>query len=118
MGLSASQARLLSITRRLNNNELQSEFISNSKIQLANQNVKASEKYINALSATKMEYISYNQTGIKENVALTFNALTQYDPLKINIYFIILKNKFLLMQKTRLILKNLMICMISSIAMI
>lgn len=82
MGLSASQARLLSITRRLNNNELQSEFISNSKIQLANQNVKASEKYINALSATKMEYISYNQTGIKENVALTFNALTQYDPLK------------------------------------
>lgn len=82
MGLSASQARLLSITRRLNNNELQSEFISNSKIQLANRHVKASEKYINALGATKMEYISYNQTGIKENVALTFNALTQYDPLK------------------------------------
>lgn len=82
MGLSASQARLLSITQRINNNELQSEFISNSKIQLANQNVKASEKYINALGATKLEYISYNQTGIEENVAMTFNALNNYDPLK------------------------------------
>lgn len=82
MGLSASQARLLSITRRLNNNELQSEFISNSKIQLANQNVKASDKYINALDSTKMEYVSYDDTGIQETVALTFNSMTQYTPLK------------------------------------
>lgn len=82
MGLSASQARLLSITRRLNNNELQSEFISNSKIQLASKNVAASEKYINALDNTKMEYISYNETGVQEKVSLTFNALNQYTALK------------------------------------
>ncbi len=82
MGLSASQARLLSITQRINNNELQSEIIANAKIQLSARNTLASEKYINSLDATKLEYISYNDTGIKENVALTFNAVNQYTPLK------------------------------------
>ncbi len=82
MGLSASQARLLSITQRINNNELQSEMIANAKIQLSARNTLASEKYINSLDATKLEYISYNDTGIKENVALTFNAVNQYTPLK------------------------------------
>jgi len=82
MGLSASQARLLSITQRINNNELQSEMISNAKIQLSARNTVASEKYINSLDATKLEYISYNDTGIQENVALTFNAINQYTPLK------------------------------------
>lgn len=82
MGLSASQARLLSITQRINNNELQSEFIANAKMQLAARNTLATEKYINSLDDTKLEYISYNDTGIKENVALTFNALNQYTPLK------------------------------------
>lgn len=82
MGLSASQARLLSITRRLNNNELQSEFIANSKIRLSSQNVTASEKYIAALDATKLDYISYNDSGVEQTVALTFNALNNYDPLK------------------------------------
>ncbi len=88
MGLSASQARLLSITRRLNNNELQSEFITNSKIQLANKNVKATDKYINALNSTKIEYISYDKTGIQDKVTLTFNTLNSYSPLKnqYNIY--------------------------------
>ena len=75
MGLSASQARLLSITRRLNNNELQSEFIANSKIQLSSRNIAASEKYIEALDATKLNYISYNDSGVEQTVALTFNAL-------------------------------------------
>lgn len=82
MGLSASQARLLSITRRLNNNELQSEFIANSKIQLSSRNIAASEKYIEALDATKLNYISYNDSGVEQTVALTFNALNNYDPLK------------------------------------
>lgn len=82
MGLSASQARLLSITRRLNNNELQSEFIANSKIRLSSQNVTASEKYIAALDATKLDYISYNDSGVEQTVALTFNALNNYNPLK------------------------------------
>lgn len=82
MGLSASQARLLSITRRLNNNELQADFISNSKIQLATRNVTASEKYINALESTDLNYISYSDTGIQETVTLTFNTMSNYNSLK------------------------------------
>ena len=70
MGLSASQARLLSITQRINNNELESEMISNAKIQLAARNTIASENYINALD------------GTQEKVNLTFNSINQYTPLK------------------------------------
>ncbi len=55
MGLSASQARLLSLTQRINNNELESEMISNAKIHLAARNTIASENYINALDGTKLD---------------------------------------------------------------
>lgn len=82
MGLSASQARLLSITQRLNNNELESQLISNSKVQLSTQNSLATEKYIAALDSTEMSYISYDTTGISETVSLTFNSLMSYSPLK------------------------------------
>ena len=82
MGLSASQARLLSLTQRINNNELESEIISNSKIQLASRNTIAGEKYINALDGTKLEYISYDDSGTQEKVSLTFNSINQYTPLK------------------------------------
>ena len=82
MGLSASQARLLSITQRINNNELESEMISNAKIQLAARNTIASENYINALDGTKLEYISYDDSGTQEKVNLTFNSINQYTPLK------------------------------------
>ena len=82
MGLSASQARLLSITQRINNNELESEMLSHAKIQLSSRNTLASEKYINALDGTKLQYISYDDTGTQEKVDLTFNSINQYTPLK------------------------------------
>ncbi len=82
MGLSASQARLLSITQRINNNELQSEIIANNKIMLSEANVAARDKYIGALDSKAFDYVSYNDTGIQETVAFTFNALNQYTPLK------------------------------------
>ncbi|MCM1010864.1 MAG: hypothetical protein NC390_08355 [Fusobacterium sp.] len=82
MGLSASQARLLSITQRLSNNELQSEIMANNKIRLSEANVTARDKYIASLDSTKMDYISYDDSGIQETVALTFNSMSQYTPLK------------------------------------
>ena len=82
MGLSASQARLLSVTKRLNNNELKSQILANSRMQLATRNTDATRKYIEALEATKMQYVSYDTTGLQEKIALTFNALTNYSPLK------------------------------------
>ena len=82
MGLSASQARLLSITKRLSNNELASEIIAKNKLALAGNNTIARDKYIQALDSTKMEYVSYNGNGIQDSVALTFNSINTYSPLK------------------------------------
>ena len=52
MGLSASQARLLSITARLSDNELHSQQIANSRVRLADKTQEASQEYINALNTT------------------------------------------------------------------
>lgn len=82
MGLSASQARLLSITQRMNNNELKSEILANNKIRLAEDGTRASAKYVQALEAKKLEYKVYKQSGDMETVALTFNAMTNYSDLK------------------------------------
>ncbi len=82
MGLSASQARLLSITKRINNNELESEMISNAKMRLSTKSTVANEKYINALDSTKLDYVSYDDNGIQDRISLTFNAINQYTPLK------------------------------------
>ena len=82
MGLSASQARLLSITRRISNNELKSQILSNSKIRLADDSAAASRKYIKALDSKKLNYKVYKDSGSVETIALTFNALSNYSPLK------------------------------------
>lgn len=82
MGLSASQARLLSITQRINNNELKSEILANNKIRLAEAGSRASEKYVNALNTKRLDYKVYKQSGDMETVALTFNALKNYSDLK------------------------------------
>ena len=50
MGMAASQARLLTITARLADNELRSQTINNAKMRLAAQSSQVSENYINALN--------------------------------------------------------------------
>lgn len=82
MGLAASQAKLLSITRRLSDNELSSQSITAAKLALSNQTSAASRKYINALNATELLYGTYDMNGNKTSVALTGNALSEYAPLK------------------------------------
>lgn len=82
MGMSASQARLLSITTRLTNNEFRSQMTANSKIKLANQTQAASNKYMAALDATKMLYSYYDAKGNKSQETLTANVINFYQPLK------------------------------------
>ena len=82
MGMAASQARLLSITARLNNIELQSQNISNAKIRLANATDTASDKYVRALNKTNYVYNNYNVAGQLVSQNLTGTALTQYGELK------------------------------------
>ena len=82
MGLSASQAKLLSITSRLSDNELRSQTITSAKMALANKTTAASRKYIDALNSTNLIYSTYDLDGNKTYVDLTGSQLSQYAPLK------------------------------------
>ena len=82
MGLSASQARLLSITQRLSDNELHSEILANSKMRLADESIIAKNNYVNALNSTKLEYVGFDGYGNANNVDLTFNSLMTYSEIK------------------------------------
>ena len=78
MGMAASQARLLSITSRMSDNELKSQLINNAKMRLTTDSSKASEKYLAALNATQLMFSNYNLTGESQYQQLTFNNLTAY----------------------------------------
>ena len=82
MGLSASQARLLSITSRLSDNELRSQTITNAKSALSTKTSQASQEYLNSLNETKMMFSTYDENGNKVQTKLTGAALSQYAPLK------------------------------------
>ena len=70
MGMSASQARLLTITARLHDVEYQAQSIQNAKIQLATQEDKIQQEYLDALDATTLTYKTNNGY-----VAANFNNL-------------------------------------------
>ena len=82
MGLAASQAKLLSITSRLSDNELRSQSITAAKLALTNKTSEASRKYINALNTNEFIYRTYNEAGEKVYVPLTGTQLTTYGELK------------------------------------
>lgn len=81
MGLAASQARLLSITSRMADNELRSQTINNAKMRLATESSQVSEEYIEALNRTQLMMKSYDAAGDEVYQNLTFNTLTMYSPL-------------------------------------
>ena len=82
MGLAASQARLLSLTTRINHNEMESMVATNAKLRLSDKTDVAQDKYLSVLDATKLEYDLFDNNGLQQSSALTFNAVNQYNPLK------------------------------------
>lgn len=81
MGMSASQARLLSLTSRLSDLEYQSQSISNSKLRLADQSTAASQKYEDALSKEKLTVMVSSNTSVDANAhnLTTYNAISTTD---------------------------------------
>ena len=63
MGMSASQARLLSITARMNDVEYKSQQISNTKVRLADESEQVANEYTKALNKTKLTFNSYDKQG-------------------------------------------------------
>ncbi|MDE6138473.1 MAG: hypothetical protein K2F57_03295, partial [Candidatus Gastranaerophilales bacterium] len=82
MGISASQARLLTITARLTSNEYESQQISNAKMRLAIKSEQASSEYIAALNAKQFMFTTYDAKGDAITEELTPNALYQYSDMK------------------------------------
>ncbi|MBO6087085.1 hypothetical protein J6P92_01910 [bacterium] len=82
MGMSASQARLLSITSRLSNNEFRAQTITNSKLRLADESEAVSDAYLEALDSKELMYMNYDDKGESSKVNLTAAALYDYAPMK------------------------------------
>ncbi len=80
MGMAAGQARLLSITSRMSDNELRAQIINNNKMRLATESSQVSEAYINALNQAQMMFTNYDANNNATYQQLTFNALTSYNP--------------------------------------
>ena len=82
MGMSATQARLLTITGRLTDNEMRSQTITNAKLRLAQKSSDASQVYMDALSSEKLVFKSYDDNGASSSFNLTPALLYSYEPLK------------------------------------
>ncbi|MBO6088567.1 hypothetical protein J6P92_09545 [bacterium] len=82
MGMSASQARLLSITSRLTNNEFRAQTITNSKLRLADESTAAGRVYMDALRSNKLMLMNYDEQGYASTTALTAAAIYDYAPMK------------------------------------
>ena len=73
MGMSASQARLLTLTSRMNDIELRSQQIANTKIRLADESEQVANKYTAALNASKFTYTDYSSG---QTIAMTVKGMS------------------------------------------
>ena len=80
MGMAAGQARLLSITSRLSDNELRAQIINNNKMRLASESSQVSENYVNALNEAQYMVANYDANNNASFQQLTFNSLTGFNP--------------------------------------
>ena len=76
MGMSASQARLLSITARLSNNEMEQQSLAYSKQRLADSSQQVNDTYLNALSKTKYHVITGYNNSVPTYADLTYSQIT------------------------------------------
>ncbi|MCR5265040.1 MAG: hypothetical protein K6E29_00420 [Cyanobacteria bacterium RUI128] len=78
MGMSSSQARLLSLTARMHDIELKSQRIQAEKLRLARQSDKVYEDYLVALDAKKLQYKAIQTDGSIVFRDATMNAMQNY----------------------------------------
>jgi len=76
MGMSASQARLLSLTARMHDLEYQAQDLDNNKLQLSNQSTTAYDEYSKELNSTKYQMNVVSSDSSTSKIDVTYNALT------------------------------------------
>lgn len=79
MGMSASQARLLSITARLTDNENSGQSISYSKIRLADKMDQVNSDYLEALKATKLTVLTGFNDSEEVYTDISYGLMTGYN---------------------------------------
>lgn len=82
MGLSASQARLLSLTCRLTDNEYESQQITNAQLNLTSLQNDANTKYMEALNSNQLYYSTFDSNGNSYSQQLTHALMYEYAPSK------------------------------------
>ena len=75
MGMSSSQARLLTLTARMHQIEYKAAKLEAMKLQMANESTRVYEDYLNALDATKLQRKAINNDGSVTFVDTTYNDL-------------------------------------------
>lgn len=93
MGMSASQARLLSITARLTDNENSGQSISYAKIRLANQTEQANTDYLNALKATKLTVLTGFNGSEEVYSDISYGLMTGYNTVAAGTQYIVTDKK-------------------------
>jgi hypothetical protein len=88
MGLSGSQARLLSLTARLSDIELQAQRLMSEKISLATQKDDLYRDYCDALDATSIKVAFRDSNAKAVFVDANFKSLCSYDENRIKQYTI------------------------------
>ena len=81
MGMSSSQARLLSLTARQHNIELKSQRLQAEKLRMANDSDNAYKNYLNALESTKTNALITLQDGTIGDTLLTADKIFTYHTL-------------------------------------
>lgn len=76
MGMAASQARLLSITARLSDNEQSGQTLSYAKERLADRSDQITSEYNEALKATKLQIMTGYSDGAASYTDISFAMLT------------------------------------------
>lgn len=89
MGIGAGQARLLSITARLTDNEQVGQSVSYSKQRLADQTDQINAEYLEALSATKLTVLT-GFSGAEPNYTdISYGVMTGFDTVSASKQYIV-----------------------------
>lgn len=78
MGLSSSQARLLSLTSRMHDIEYKAQKLEAQKLQMANESTHVYQEYENALNSTKIQYKTIGADGSANFVDASYASLCTY----------------------------------------
>lgn len=89
MGMAASQARLLSLTARLTDNENSGQDISYSKIRLSQQTEQANKDYLAALDATKLTVLTGFDGSTEVYTDISYGLMTGYNTVACGLQYVV-----------------------------